>query len=187
MKIKNLLIAALLFVSTAFANAQTFKNGDININAGIGLGYTYGLYSGASSWPMLYVSGEKGFKEIDNVGVISLGALLAFKHISFSGTGTDQSWSWNDFYVGARGALHLASIKVDKLDLYGGASLGLRFYSYPTYVFNLEGGTIENQTHTTVFFGLFAGGKYYLTDGIALFGELGWDVAWIKIGVTFKL
>jgi hypothetical protein len=188
MKIKKLLLAVIFVTNIAFANAQAFKKGDLDINAGIGLGYTYGFYSGASSWPLLYVSGEKGVTDIENIGTVSVGALIAFKHISVSGYGTDENWSWNDLYVGGRGALHFSGLKVDKLDVYGGASLGLRFYSYPTAVYN--GGfdfTIENKTHTALFFGLFGGGKYYVTDKIALFGELGWDVAWLKLGVTIKI
>jgi hypothetical protein len=188
MKIKKLLLAVLFLTNIAFAHAQAFKNGDLNINAGIGLGYTYGFYSGASSWPLLYVSGEKGVTEVANVGVVSVGALIAFKHISFSDAVDNNNWSWNDLYVGGRGALHFSGLKVDKLDVYAGASLGLRFYSYPTLVYN--GGydySLENKTHTTLFFGLFGGGKYYLSDKIAVFGELGWDVAWIKLGVTIKI
>lgn len=182
MKTKILLtFIGLTLIAATRLNAQTFKNGDFDINAGIGLGYTYSLYSGVSSWPALVVSAEKGFKDLSDIGVISIGGSIGFKHISYSAA----NWSWNDLYVGGRGALHLTNIKVDKLDLYGGASLGLRFYTYPDVVYPYY--TIEKKTHTSVFFGIFGGGKYYLTDKIAVFGELGYDVAWLKLGVTFKL
>jgi len=185
MKTKILLSIMLVFGALITTNAQTFKNGDFNINAGLGLGYTYGIYSGSTSWPAIVVSGEKGFKEIGDVGVISLGGIVAFKHISYSAS----SWSWNDFYVGGRGALHLTSIKMDKLDVYGGASLGLRFYTYPEGVVTLTYPyyDIQKKTHATVFFGIFGGAKYSLTEKIGIFGELGYDVSWIKLGVSFKL
>jgi len=180
----------LSFVSLAlFFNglqAQTFKNGDFNINAGIGLGYTYSLYSGVSSWPAIVVSAEKGIKELPNLGVLSIGGTFGFKHISLSGTGSD--WNWNDFYIGARGALHLSAITSDKLDVYGGASLGVRIYTYPDVVYN--GGydySIEKKAHTTAFFGIFGGAKYSFTEKFAVFGELGYDISWLKLGVSFKL
>lgn len=186
MKTKILLSTVLLFCLLFNSNAQTFKNGDFNINAGIGLGYTYSLYTGATSWPAIVVSAEKGFKDMPDIGVLSIGGTIGYKHISASGTGYD--WSWNDLYVGARGALHLSSISSEKLDVYGGVSLGLRFYTYPTVVYSgLYNYDIQKKTHTAGFFGIFAGAKYFFTDKIAGFAELGYDISWLKLGVSFKL
>ena len=190
MKTKILFSAIALTFFVSSLRAQTFKNGDFDINAGIGLGYTYSLYSGGSSWPALVVSAEKGVHELSDIGVISVGGTFGYKHFSYSGSGYD--WTWNDFYIGGRGALHVNSIKIDKVDLYGGASLGLRIYTYPEAVVTYSGGFpvgvgIEKKAHSEVFFGIFAGGKYSFTDKIAVFGELGYDIAWLKLGVSFKL
>ncbi len=177
---KVLLISVVLTLSLTVANAQTYKIGDLTVNGGIGLGYTYDLYSGVSSWPTLIVGADKGVYEVENVGVISAGAILAFKHMSIS----EYNWSWNDLYIGGRGTMHVTSLKIDKVDLYGGLSLGLRMYSYPTFTY-LGNGT--NDHYTTLFYGLFAGGKYYFNDKLSAFGELGWDVAWLKLGICYKL
>lgn len=186
MKTKILLSTILLLGFLFNSNAQTFKNGDFNLNAGIGLGYTYSLYSGATSWPALVVSADKGVKDLPDLGVLSIGGTIGYKHISASGTGYD--WSWSDLYVGARGALHFSSISSDKLDVYGGVSLGLRFYTYPTVVYDgFYDLNIEKKTHTGGFFGIYGGAKYSFTDKIGGFAELGYDIAWLKLGVSFKL
>ena len=189
MKMRKLLLAFVFIASTAIANAQTFKKGDLDINAGLGLGYSYGFYSGSSAWPTLYASVEKGFFQIKDIGVISIGGLLAYEHISVS----DLDYSWNDFYIGARAAFHFSQIKVENLDLYAGISTGLRFYSYPVYNYVITSTypyydyTYENETHTTTFGGMFAGAKYFFTNNFGAFGELGYDVTYLKLGVTFKL
>jgi hypothetical protein len=190
MKTKILLTIASLVLLVTGLQAQTFKKGDFDLNAGIGLGYTYSLYSGVSSWPAIVVSGEKGVSELSDLGVLSIGGTFGFKHISLSGTGTD--WSWNDFYIGARGALHLAAVQSDKLDVYGGASLGVRIYTFPEAVVTYSGGwpvgyDIEKKAHTTAFFGIFGGAKYSFSEKFAGFAELGYDIAWLKLGVSFKL
>lgn len=181
MKAKNLVLLLFLSLSVYTSKAQTFKNGDFDINAGFGIGYTYGLVSGVTSWPALVVSAEKGIKDLSNIGVLSVGGTLGYKHISWS----DADYNWNDLYIGARGAIHFSSINVDKLDLYGGVSLGLRFYSDP--VWNWANGKLDKSTSTTAFFGIFGGAKYMFSQKIGAFGELGYDISWLKLGVTFKL
>ena len=189
MKMRKLLLAFVFAASAVVANAQTFKKGDLDINVGLGLGYSYGFYTGSSAWPTLYASAEKGFFQIGDFGVISIGGLLAYEHISVSDV--DVNYSWSDFYIGARGAFHFTKIKVENLDLYAGISTGLRFYSYPEY--SLTGTypnysySYENKTFTTTFGGMFAGAKYYFTKNFGAFGELGYDVTWLKLGITYKL
>jgi hypothetical protein len=166
-----------------FSNAQTFSNGDMVFNGGIGVGYSYGLYSGANSTPLLFLSGEKGMYDLENIGVISVGGVVAFKHISYDAYGYD--WSWNDFYIGGRGILHVNDvIEVENVDLYLGISLGLRIYSYPTYT---TGVNLENESFTRVFSGGFFGARYYFNEKFAGMAELGYDIAWLKLGVSYKL
>lgn len=185
MKTKVLFTALAFSLSITMVQAQTFNNGDFEINAGIGLGYTYSIYSGTSQWPALVVSAEKGIRDIDNLGVLSVGGIIGYKHFSYS----DADWSWSDLYIGARGAIHLNDlIQVDKLDVYGGASLGLRFYTYPTVEYNgYYDWEIKKKTFTKLFLGVFTGAKYSFSDKIAGFAELGYDIAWLKLGVAFKL
>jgi hypothetical protein len=183
MKIKNLLLVVLLVFVIGQTFAQKFEKGDWDVNAGLGFGYTYDMYTGVNSWPTLYGSVEKGIVNISDFGVISAGGLIAYKHMSYDDYGYD--WSWSDLYIGGRGAFHFSKVKVDNLDLYAGVSLGLRFYTNIDYSYADD--NYEKVTHSAGFSGAFAGAKYYLKDNIAAFGELGYDVSWIKLGVTFKL
>jgi hypothetical protein len=94
---------------------------------------------------------------------------------------------------GVRGAYHFSkhlNLKTDKLDLYGGVFLGYLFANskvleapsgyYAGYYNNYSYGS-------TVRLGLFGGARYYFTDKVAAFGELGYGIAPLSIGVTFKL
>lgn len=175
MKIKSIIILIVLFTSITVSKAQAYKIGDVTVDGGIGLGYT-SIYSGADAWPTLFAGAEKGLYELENIGVISLGGIVAFTHNSYSIVG--ESYNWTDFAIGARGALHLTSLKIDKVDLYGGLTLGLNFYGHPET-------TLAHKVDPLA--GLFVGGKYYINDKLSAFGELGWDVAWLKLGINYKL
>ena len=75
---------------------------------------------------------------------------------------------------------------LDKLDTYGGLLLGFRivsdkYFGDPGYDY---GGSF---TGSGLAYSFFVGGRYYLTDNIAVFGELGYGIAYLTIGATFKL
>ncbi len=103
---------------------------------------------------------------------------MAFRHISIG-----DYYDWNEFYIGPRGAFHLTMLKVENLDVYGGVSFGLRFYSEPTYVGVNNYG---RNTFTSAYGGLFVGGRYYFSKGFGVFSELSYDITFIKLGVVFK-
>lgn len=174
--IAGLPLALILLASGFNSKGQEFKVDDNVLSIGFGLGSTHDLYYG-SAWPALLATYERGFKEINDVGIISLGAIAAFQH---------QSWGdldWNNFYLMARGGFHLTMLDIDKLDVYGGISLGLRFYSEPYYA---TATARETETHVSPDYGLFVGGRYYFTENVAVFSELLYDVSWLKLGVSFK-
>jgi len=177
-------ILLLAFLNRPAVNtySQTFDLEDKVLSAGIGFGYTYGFVSGASSWPAIHLSFEKGFRELSDIGIVSLGGILGFQHASVS------DLKWNDFIIGGRGTLHLTTLDIDNVDVYGGASLGLRIYSTPKWVaIGLLDWEWKSDTSVGAFLGFFAGGRYYFTETIAAFAELGWDVAWFKLGISAKL
>jgi hypothetical protein len=182
MKFKNLLLV-ILFVSIVGAtSAQCFKNGDWNLNTGLGFGHTYGLVAGAESWPALYGSVEKGIVNINNFGIISAGGLVAFNHVGYDRYGYEGSW--NELYFGGRAAFYFSKVKAKNIDLYAGVTIGIRHYTVVEYDRNDNYG--EN-THSDPFSGAFGGIKYYFKNDMAVFGELGPDIMWLKLGLTFKL
>lgn len=176
-------ILLLAFLTRPALNtySQTFDLEDKVLSFGIGFGYAYGFVGGASSWPAISVSFEKGFRELTDIGIISLGGIVSLQHASV------EDLKWNDFIVGARGTLHVTKLDIDNVDVYGGASLGLRFYSSPELVGIWPDWEWKSETSVGPFFGFFAGGRYFFTDKIAAFGEVGYDVAWFKLGISAKL
>lgn len=181
---KNFIVIAavvLMAFSQISVKAQTFENGSLVGNAGLGFGwYGYGYGSGVTETPFLSVSLEKGFKDIPSINsVISLGGLLGYKHGSWEGYGVDGSY--NDIIIAARGAIHADIFKVEKLDTYGGVILGVRMHNedfpYVTYV---------DDDFTHLLTGIFVGTRYYFTDKFAVYGELGAGTGYLNLGVSYK-
>jgi hypothetical protein len=75
---KKLVALSVIVLFTAFAGrSQSFEKGNMVLNAGIGIGHTYGHAGGIS--PSFTVTAERGFWEIGDFGVIAIGALLGYQ------------------------------------------------------------------------------------------------------------
>ena len=148
---------ALMFL-TFNASAQAFKNGDNLLNVGVGFA---GSYSGTS----IGASFEHGVTD-----AISVGVGADFLHYNFGGT------SFNFTYLAVRGSYHfgeLLNIQDKKFDPYAGLGLG-----YVTYgSFNVSSG---------VFLQAHVGARYFFSDNIGGFAEIGAGSSTIKLGVAFK-
>lgn len=148
------------------ANAQTFQEGDLVIDAGIGLGSTYswgglGLPLGADL--------EYGVSNLD-VGSIGVGGSLGFV----------SGGSLTIFYIGGRGSYHfneLLELENEKVDLYGGLGIYYRNFNYSGI--RTFGSGIIGSFH--------AGGRYYFSDNLAGYAELGNNWAWLNFGIALKL
>src|SRR5579871_4042280 len=111
-------VAALALISNT-ASAQ-YKQGDKLLNLGIGLN-TY--YTGG-----IPVSGifEYGFtKQISAGGGID--------YLSYHYNGFGYNTGFTSVYVGARGSYHfseLMNLNTNKVDIYGGLSLGYRSFTW---------------------------------------------------------
>ena len=115
-------------------------------------------------------------------GVISVGGLLGYKSDSY--IWADYKATWTNFYVAARGAYHYNFTNDPKLDTYAGVSLAARIEKYAT---NFSGNLPDSSYgNTTLEAGIFLGGRYLLTDKIGAFAELGYDMSYLKIGLTTK-
>jgi len=51
----------------------------------------------------------------------------------------------------------------------------------------LGGATLDSDAGLYPDYGFFVGGKYYLKDNLAIFGELGYSIAYLTVGITLKL
>ena len=169
MKIKITFI--LLFVTTTSLFAQqngAFSKQDKLLNIGIGVNSFYdgGIPIGASF--------EKGISNSISVGVNA--DYLSNDYLSFKFTA---------IYFGVRASYHvneLLKIKSEKIDLYGGPTLGYRSFSWKDTDQDLG-----DSYGSGVFLGAYIGGKYYFNKKIALFAELGSIGSTnARIGVAFK-
>jgi hypothetical protein len=178
-----ILVMAIAFITatTSSIKGQAFQNGDMVANLGFGFGW-YGYGYGATSLPAISLSIEKGIKDIDNVGPLSIGGIIGYKRATYAWTSV-YDWTWNDIIVAARGAIHYDLLKNDKIDTYGGVALGLRFQSYTDY--NILG---EKGSSTSIhpLFALYLGGRYFFTDNLGGFAELGYGLGYLTLGLSYK-
>jgi hypothetical protein len=169
---KVLLLSLFTIVTIAFSaqktQAQEYEQGSLVANVGVGLGGGLGLPISASV--------DYGFKE-----KISLGGF-----VGFSTTNEDLGFfkvNYTYILVGARAGYHF-DLGVDKLDPYVGALLG---YNAASVGFEPDPGPpFNNITAGGVIFGGFAGARYYITDNIGAFAELGYGLGTATIGVAYK-
>lgn len=180
MKKLNLFIAAISL--SIGLTAQTYSEGDNLLNVGFGLGATFA--TGSSTIPPLSVSFEHGFT--DN---ISAGGLIGYSGSkdevpTFGGTWT---FKYSYIIIGARGSYHFYS--TDKIDAYGGALLGYNIGSSSVEFEGAGNNFVEPAAADVggVAYGLHVGGRYYFNESIGAFGELGYGISYLTLGLTMKL
>lgn len=172
-------IAMVAIVATS-AQAQPFEKGITNANVGIGLGTALGGLGKAR--PAISVSVDHGFWDIGGPGVISLGGYVGNTGYKYDGGG--YTAKWNYIVIGARGAYHYNGFtNLPKLDVYGGAMLGYNIVSYKT---EGDGDDYKNNYGSGLGLSGFVGGRWFFTDNIGAYAELGYGVSVLALGVTFK-
>lgn len=166
------LLFSVLVLGTLTASAQ-FEKGDKLLSVGIG--------AGNSSLTASNGSGGFGFNGTYEVGItdfVSVGAQLDYIGESEFGV------KWRVFTPAARASYHFGKhfIENDKLDIYGGAALGLAFASL-----DFDNSIISGDAKSTdLHLGLYAGGRYFFKPNMAAFAELGSNAAVLRAGITFK-
>jgi len=169
------------------ANAQnTFSKGDQNLNLGIGLGSTLGGTGYTTTIPPLSVSYEVGIKDelFDDRSSLGIGAYLGYaanKH-EWIFDASKYGFDYNYLILGARGAVHYHLI--NNLDTYAGLMLGYNNISSKT--FGNWGSTIGTATASGLTWSMFLGTRYYFKENMGAFAELGYGIAYLQLGVTFR-
>jgi hypothetical protein len=178
-----LLCAVVLLVSSVAltsASAQA-KNGDNVITAGLGLGYP-GLY-GSSGMPPVFVALDHGI-----VQNFSVGGIVSYSTSSYD-WGSDYKWKYSYIFVGARGAYHFGPMLKDlpkNIDVYGGLTLGYHIVS-ASFDGKDERLAPYSAGGSYFGFGFFAGGRYFFTPKFGATAEVGYDIGYLKIGVSYAL
>lgn len=175
---KRLVLSTLLlFLAALLGRAQTtgrlaFEKGANIVNLGIGLGAQYG---GGLPLGLAYDQGV--------TDKFSLGAQIDYYSWEYR-TGSYR-YAYRFAPIAVRGAYHFTLTgEADKLDLYAGVALGYRASRFtsdaPPFV------PYSDQYDSRLFYGIFAGGRYYVVPQVGIFSEIGYGVAWLKLGAVFR-
>ncbi len=161
---KKLLCSLLLLVAIS-ANAQVYQKGSKFANIGVGLSPGIGVIG----------TYEIGFHE-----AISAGAFASYQSWGSSGLS-----NYGRVAVGGRADYHLGEIlkkanvnlDLNKMDPYAGIQLGVGIFT----------GSYGTLARTRLLYGGHAGMRYMFKPSLGFFGEVGYDVSYLKAGVTLKL
>lgn len=165
------LIAMVLF--SAESNAQSFEKGQLDLNAGVGLVPTFGVGGGLP----LSVSGDYGINENVAIGGY-LGYAKTSQDVLFLG-----KVSYSYLIVGARATYHKEFVK--GIDTYGGLLLGYNIASVK--IEKPIPGIPDPDPAAGFTYSLFAGARYHFTESVGVFGEIGYGISIINLGLTLKL
>lgn len=160
-KIVSICTLFILLSNLVEAQKYGYNKGDNMLNAGVGVNSYYG-----AGLP-LNISFETGITQ-----EISVGASFDYLSWNYKPV-SNSSYKFNALYFGARASYHvngLLNIDNEKIDLYGGATIGYRSFSWKD---NYSNNTLSGKYGNGLFFGGYIGGKYYFTSQIGAFTELG--------------
>lgn len=178
-----------LFSLSSYAQTPTFSESDLVFNLGVGIGTS--LYSGSyynSTLPPLSISGEYGVKDdfITEGMTLGIGGYfgIAGSKYEYNGFGYEYGYKYTYTVIGARGVVHYPF--VDKLDTYAGLMLGYNIVSGKE-TGDWPGNTNYTATDGGVNFSIYAGARYYFTENFAAMAELGYGIAYLNLGIAFKI
>ena len=165
---KSIFILLAIFVAAA-AQAQPFQKGTTTANVGVGLGTALGGLG-------------KARPAVGGPGIISLGGYVGNTGYKYSSG--NYTYKWNYIVVGARGAYHYNGFTtVPNLDVYGGAMLG---YNIVKYSSDGDDMAMVNNYGSGMGLSGFLGSRWFFSDKIGAYAELGYGVSVLNVGLTFK-
>ncbi len=170
---------AIVAVTGLFAQANMFSKGDKVANVSIGLGssiYGSGYKIGI---PPIGASFEYGIKDelFNEKSSLGVGGYLGFTTATWG-----SYYSYTNIIVGARGIVHYQLI--DNIDTYAGILLG---YNIASSKYSGIGASLGGTSAGGLIYAGFVGARYYFTPKLAAMAELGYGIAILNLGVSFKL
>ncbi|MDJ1479438.1 hypothetical protein QNI16_03010 [Cytophagaceae bacterium YF14B1] len=176
----------LVVLICSFSAQAQYAKGDLLINPGISFGGYYSGYVGSyTGIPGLSANIE--YNVTDNIAV---GGYLGFATRNYA---KSYGYKWTSFGFGGRGVFHATevlndafngSMNSEKLDIYGGLSLG-----YETFSYSGDNSSYWSGYSTGgVVLGGILGCRYMFNPAIGVFGEVGRGAfGALTLGVSFKL
>ena len=175
---KKIIILFFMMISMAIvSNAQNaFQQNDKLLGVGLGLN---SYYNGGSPVGVSY--------EIGVTDNISVGGSFDYISKTYEYAGAADT-KFSTFYLAARASYHLnrlIQLNTDNVDLYGGAALGYRSFTWSNPYF---GSALDNNYNSGLYLGLYVGGKYYFSHSVGVFLEVGAVGSTnARVGLGFKL
>lgn len=173
-----LYVLSFVFAGLIAANAQNFEKGNVDLGLGIGLGSPYSY--GSVGIPPVFAQIDFGVHD-----KISVGANIGYTTSKYGIA--SYNWRYNYLMIGARGnyhwGKHIPSMP-EKLDLYAGVNLG-----YYIVNVNYDGytGVINDGVASSIYWGGHVGARWFFKENLAALAELGNGIAYIKVGLNFRL
>lgn len=168
---KLVLSVAIALCSVASMNAQTFAKGENVLGADVGFGGSYGI--------PVSISYEHGIYDINKKMSIGAGGIIGY------GSSSDKmsygKWTYSNTLIGARGAFHYTGIK--KLDLLGGLTLG---YNIVSAKWKGDGPDVGGADSSGLLWGVYAGARYYFNQKFGINAEVGYGIANVNVGLSYK-
>lgn len=163
-------------------SGSSYKEGEWNANLGVGFGM-YGLY-GDMVVPPVSISAECNTKSIEKLP-LSFGGFFGYasSEDKWTVSGYETGWEFTYIIFGARGSYHFTNlVKSKNVDLYFGILLGYNYVSAEVigrdYGYSADG--------SYLMYGGYLGGRYFFNDTIGVFGEIGYGMGYITVGLTAK-
>jgi hypothetical protein len=196
-------LTALAFIASA--TAQSFEVGTNAVNAGIGLGgsrYSY-VVSGNDHYsvsPTLSLSYERGVTEL-GPGVLGIGGFFARKSVhyedvnsyAYSNTTYNYDQRWSNMVIGLRGAWHYNEWHgSDRFDIYAGLMLGYNVGSYKNKSTKTVNGVTTaydysySGSSSFVTWSTYLGMRYFFTEKVGAYLELGYGMTAANLGLALK-
>ena len=158
-----------------------FDAGDNTLAFGLGVGPTHPYLDGANYFPAFIAYFDHGL--IGNVGpgTVGIGGIVGFQAANYTYS-NNRKYRESSFWIGVRGTYHLTLLKEEnnKFDPYGGVTVGIRAENTENEFNN----TSSNKVYPYV--GPFVGAKYNFVPSFGAWTELGFDIAFFKIGLNFN-
>lgn len=162
---KKIIIAVVMLVGISSVNAQSFGKGTSVLEVGLGFGGGFGM--------PISLGYEYGVAEKIGVGLVA-----AYGSTTVSGFGAGNDIKYTHILAGIKGNYHFYT--TDVIDVYAGAVLGYNKVSFD----NKNNFPVAEAS--AVIFGGQLGGRYYFTESLGAFAEVGYGLANFNVGLAYK-